>query len=278
MPDPDPKSPEVIEAVQAEIVDAPEEVEAAEDVAPIIVDVIDVDVPVASEKETPTPREAAPKASIPAPPSLDTRALVPQDSLKRYLAEIQRYAILDREEEHEIAVRYVETGDVDAAFRLLTSNLRLVVMIAREYQRSMRNLLDLIQEGNIGLMEALKRYDPYRGVRFPSYAAWWIRAYMIRYLINNYRMVKIGTTQAQRKLFFKLNQEKEQLERMGISPGPKLLAERLSVKESEVIEMDQRMSSPDASVDAPVGGEEGGTTMLGVLESSGVPVDELVAN
>ena len=123
-------------------------------------------------------------------------------------------------------------------------------MIAREYQRATRNLLDLIQEGNIGLMEAVKKFDPYRGIRFPSYAVWWIRAYIIRYLMNNWRMVKLGTTQAQRKLFFNLQKEKERLEAEGIVPGPKLIAQRLDVKESEVIEMEQRLSSRDLSVDA----------------------------
>src|SRR5262249_23736423 len=112
-------------------------------------------------------------------------ALVPSDTLQRYLAEIRRYPLLSREEEHKLAVEYKEQGSVQAAYKLVTANLRLVVMIAREYQRAFRNLLDLIQEGNIGLMEAVKNFDPYRGVRFPSYAVWWIRAYIIRYLIND---------------------------------------------------------------------------------------------
>jgi RNA polymerase sigma-32 factor len=121
-----------------------------------------------------------------------------------------------------------------------------------------------VQEGNIGLMEAVKRFDPYRGVRFPSYAVWWIRAYIIRYLINNWRMVKVGTTQAQRKLFFNLQKEKERLERQGIFPEPRLIAERLDVKEREVIEMEQRLSSRDLSVDAPSRQDED-ATLLDVL-------------
>ena len=140
-------------------------------------------------------------------------ALIALDPLQRYLQEIRRYSLLTREEEHELAVRYQTNHDVEAAYRLVTGNLRLVVMIAREYQRSFRTLLDLVQEGNIGLMEAVKNFDPYRGVRFPSYAVWWIRAYIIRYVINNWRMVKLGTTQAQRKLFFNLQKEKDRLER-----------------------------------------------------------------
>jgi len=164
-----------------------------------------------------------------------------------YLQEIRRYALLTREEEHALAVRYQTDHDVEAAYKLVTGNLRLVVMIAREYQRSFRTLLDLVQEGNIGLMEAMKNFDPYRGVRFPSYAVWWIRAYIIRYVINNWRMVKLGTTQAQRKLFFNLQKEKDRLEREGFVAGPKLLADRLGVKEKEIIEMQQRLGASDLS-------------------------------
>ncbi|HER20384.1 MAG TPA: sigma-70 family RNA polymerase sigma factor, partial [Chromatiales bacterium] len=191
-------------------------------------------------------------------------SLVRFDPLQRYMAEARRYPLLSREEEKDLAIRFVQAGDVDAAYRLVTANLRLVVMVAREYAKASRNLLDLVQEGNIGLMEAVKRFDPYRGVRFPSYAVWWIRAYIIRYLINNWRMVKVGTTQAQRKLFFNLQKEKERLERQGIFPEPRLIAERLDVKEREVIEMDQRLSSRDLSVDAPSRQDED-ATLLDVL-------------
>ena len=173
------------------------------------------------------------------------KALVAFDPLQRYLAEIRRFALLSREEEHRLAVEYKEYGNVEAAYKLVTANLRLVVMIAREYQKAFKNLLDLIQEGNMGLMEAVKNFDPYRGVRFPSYAVWWIRAYMIRYIMNDWRMVKIGTTQAQRKLFFNLQKEKEKIEAEGLDPGPKLLAQRLNVKEDEVVEMEQRLGSRD---------------------------------
>jgi RNA polymerase sigma-32 factor len=193
-----------------------------------------------------------------------SKNLVPVDPLQRFLTEIRRYPLLSREEEHRLAVEYKEYGKVDAAYKLVTSNLRLVVMIAREYQRAFRNLLDLIQEGNIGLMEAVKNFDPYRGIRFPSYAVWWIRAYMIRYIVNNWRMVKIGTTQAQRKLFFNLQKEKEKLEAEGFTSGPKLLAQRLDVKEGEVVEMEQRLANRDLSTDIPVG-EDGEATLLSFL-------------
>lgn len=189
------------------------------------------------------------------------KALVPYDPLQRYLVEIRRYPLLSREEEHRLAVQYKEYGDIEAAYKLVTSNLRLVVMIAREYQRAFKNLLDLIQEGNMGLMEAVKNFDPYRGVRFPSYAVWWIRAYIIRYIMNDWRMVKIGTTQAQRKLFFNLQKEKEKIEAEGLSPGPKLLAQRLNVKEDEVVEMEQRLASRDLSTDIPIGNDEEATLL-----------------
>ncbi len=204
-------------------------------------------------------------------------SLVPFDPLQRYMAEARRYPLLSREEERELAIRLVEQGDVDAAYRLVTANLRLVVMVAREYAKASRNLLDLVQEGNIGLMEAVKRFDPYRGVRFPSYAVWWIRAYIIRYLINNWRMVKVGTTQAQRKLFFNLQKEKERLEREGIFPEPRLIAERLDVKEREVIEMDQRLSARDLSVDAPSRQDED-ATLLDVLPSRSSDTEGQVAD
>jgi RNA polymerase sigma-32 factor len=201
------------------------------------------------------------------------KGLVPYDPLRRYLTEIRRYPLLNREEEHRLAVEFKEFGNIEAAYRLVTSNLRLVVMIAREYQRAFSNLLDLIQEGNIGLMEAVKNFDPYRGVRFPSYAVWWIRAYIIRYVMNNWRMVKIGTTQAQRKLFFNLQKEKKRLETEGFMPGPKLLAQRLDVKEGEVVEMEQRLANRDLSTDAPIG-DDGERTLLSLFADNKLTPEE----
>jgi RNA polymerase sigma-32 factor len=177
---------------------------------------------------------------------------------------VRRHPLLDADEEHQLAVRWHENEDRDAGRQLVTAHLRLVISIARRYERAFQNLLDLVQEGNIGLLEALKNFDPYRGVRFPTYAVWWIRAYVIRYVMNNWRQVKIGTTQAQRKLFFNLQKEKDRLEREGFAPDPKLIADRLAVKPSEVIEMDQRLSGRDVSVDAPVG-DRGESTMLDFL-------------
>jgi len=191
-------------------------------------------------------------AGVLAPESHASGELVRYDPLESYLSEIRHIPILNKEQEKELSIRFKEQGDKVAGYKLVVSNLRLVVMIAREYQKNLNNLLDLIQEGNVGLLEAVKHYDPYREIRFSSYAVYWIRAYMLRYLINNVRLVKVGTTQSQRKLFFNLQKEKDRLESEGFIPEAKLLADRLHVKESEVIEMEQRLALPDLSVDAPV--------------------------
>ena len=172
------------------------------------------------------------------------------DPVSAYYQTIRHYPVLTRDEEKELALKYLETEDIDAAYNLVTSNLKLVIKIALEYRRLWREVVDLIQEGNVGLMQAVKKYDPYRGVRFSSYAAWWIRAYIIRYIMNNTRMVKVGTTQAQRTLYFQLGKERERLRRMGIEPDSKAIAESLNVKESEVEEMTMRLSTGDLSLEA----------------------------
>ena len=175
------------------------------------------------------------------------------DPLRRYLWEINQYKLLTPEEEKELAIRYYETQDQEAAYRLITSNLRLVVKIALDFQRYwMQNLLDLIQEGNIGLMQAIKKFDPYRETKLSYYASYWIKAYILRFIMDNWKLVKIGTTQTQRKLFFNLNKEKERLSYLGFEPTPKLLAQTLDVKREEVMEMDQRLRSWDLSLEAPV--------------------------
>jgi RNA polymerase sigma-32 factor len=180
-------------------------------------------------------------------------ALVKYDPLQRYLQEVGQYHLLSREEERELAIRVKEHGDPDAAYRLVTSNLRLVVKIALEFQRVwMQNLLDLIQEGNIGLMQAVQKFDPYKGVKFSYYASFWIKAYILKFIMDNWRLVKIGTTQAQRKLFFRLKKEKQRLMSEGFDPKPKLLSERLGVTEREVTDMDQRLDRWEVSLDAPI--------------------------
>ena len=184
---------------------------------------------------------------------LSDKALVKFDPLQRYLTEISNYRLLSREEERELGIRVREHGDKDAAYKLVTSNLRLVVKIALEFQRVwMQNLLDLIQEGNIGLMQAVKKFDPYKNVKFSYYASFWIKAYILKFIMDNWRLVKIGTTQGQRKLFFKLKKEKQKLIDDGFDPKPKLLSERLGVSEREIIDMDQRLDGWDVSLDAPL--------------------------
>ncbi len=204
------------------------------------------------------------------------RALARMDGLQLYMQEVQRHPLLTSDEEHRLAEHYVKTGDVNAAARLVTANLRLVVKLAFEYRRAYRNIMDLIQEGNIGLMQAVKRYDPYRGVKLSSYAAWWIRAYILRFILNNWRLVKLGTTQAQRKLFFNLNKEKARLAAMGIEPTHAEVALRLNVDEKDVIEMDRRLASGDASLDVSVGDSEGRqTTRMDLLPAMTPGPDQL---
>ncbi len=181
------------------------------------------------------------------------KSLVKYDPFQRYLMEISKHKLLSRDREYELAVKIFEQDDRDAAYEMVTSNLRLVVKIALEFQRMwMQNLLDLIQEGNIGLMQAVRKFDPYKNVKFSYYASFWIKAYILKFIMDNWRLVKIGTTQGQRKLFFKLKKEKQNLIDQGFDPKPKLLSERLGVTEKEVVDMDQRLDGWDVSLDAPL--------------------------
>lgn len=209
----------------------------------------------------------------------DNIGLTRYDPLQAYMRDVQRYVLLSAEDQQKLAVRFVETGDVDAAAQLVTSNLRLVVKIAYDYRRAYRNLLDLIQEGNIGLMQAVRKYDPYKGVKLSSYAAWWIRAYMLRFILNNWRMVKLGTTQAQRKLFYNLNKERARLTAMGIEPTVEEIAKNLSVNQEEVVNMDRRLTAGEVSLDAPVRESNDGHSMARVdlLPSESLRMDELLA-
>ncbi len=179
------------------------------------------------------------------------------DPMAAYLREVQRHPLLTPEQTHELAAKFVETQDPRIAAQLVTANLRLVVKIAYEYRRAYKNIMDLVQEGNIGLMQAVKRYDPYRGVKLSSYAAWWIRAYILRFILNNWRLVKLGTTQAQRKLFFNLRKKRAELAAMGVDPTNAEIAKSLNVPESDVAEMDVRLAQSEKSLDAPVGDADG---------------------
>jgi len=202
---------------------------------------------------------------------------VSHTGLQRYLQEISQFPLLSREETEELAIRYRETDDAEAAYKLVSSNLRLVVKVAMDFQKYwMQNFLDLIQEGNVGLVQAAKKFDPYREVKFSYYAAYWIRAYILKFIMDNWRMVKIGTTQAQRKLFFSLNKERKLLEAQGFKPNTKLLAERLNVKETEVIEMSQRMDNWDMSLESPVR-EDSNDEQKDFIPHGGPSVEEVVA-
>jgi RNA polymerase sigma-32 factor len=193
------------------------------------------------------------------------------DLLQAYLTEIRQHPILEREEETELATRYLETQDPDAAKRLVTSNL------AFQYHRQWSDVLDLIQEGNTGLVEALSRYDPYRGIRFSSYAQYWIRAMILRYLMDNYRMVRLGSTRHGRKLFFQLNKEKKRLESMGITPSARALSEALDIPEQEIVNVDQHMRAPAMSLHAPARGEEGRSLSEVIPDGVSISPDEAAA-
>jgi RNA polymerase sigma-32 factor len=192
-----------------------------------------------------------------------------RDLLQAYLSEIRKHPLLSTEEERELAIRYNEEDDREAAERLVTANLRLVVKLAFQYHRQWANVLDLVQEGNVGLVHALSRYDPYRGIRFSSYAQYWIRAMILRFLMDNYRMVRLGSTRAGRQLFFQLQKERERLVREGLRPTTKLLAERLEVSEREVIAVDQHLRAPAASLHAPLGGEDSGRALADIVPDDG---------
>jgi RNA polymerase sigma-32 factor len=204
----------------------------------------------------------------------EDRALVPYDPLQFYLMEIKRYNLLTKEEEVELATKVKEHNDKDAAYRLVTSNLRLVVKIAMDFHRYWtKSLLDLIQEGNVGLLQAVKKFDPYRGIKFSYYSSFWIKAYMLKFIMENWKLVKIGTTQTQRKLFFNLAKERDKLIAQGFYPEPRLLAERLDVKEEDIEEMTQRLGSGDVSLNAPIG-DGGKEEYSSFLPDKTIDVDE----
>jgi len=215
---------------------------------------------------------------LPVPDEDEAAGLVRYDPARAYIQQIRRYPLLTPDEEHDVATRYVRTRDPRLARRLVTSNLRLVVKIAHEYSRVHQNLMDLVQEGNIGLIQAVEKFDPERGVKLSTYSSWWIRAYILKYLLNSWRLVKVGTTQAQRKLFFNLHKQQELLRERGIVPTPQLLAEALDVSEREVSEMQKRMAASDLSLSTPLRSEEDDGRTIGDLMSDhqGIP-DEVVA-
>lgn len=212
--------------------------------------------------EIPTATPMALDESLPAmvetlPVVKSSTALKVQDPLTIYLKEISRYKLLTIEEEKELTAELLRTGDIEVAKKLVLANLRLVVKIALEYQSAYKNIMDLIQEGNIGLMKAVSKYDPEKGAKLSYYASWWIRSYILKFILDNFRLVKIGTTQEQKKLFYNLMREKQRLMNMRIAPDAKSLSETLGVSEKAVIEMDQRLGSSgqEVSLDRPLDGE-----------------------
>jgi RNA polymerase sigma-32 factor len=197
-----------------------------------------------------------------------------RDPFKIYVHEISKHSILTKEEEAEVAERIRLCKDKDAEAKLVTSNLRLVVKIALQYSNFEPNLLDLVQEGNVGLLRAVKKYDCERGTRFSTYASFWIRAYMLKYIMDTRSLVKIGTKDTQRKLFFSLNKERERLERLGTTPSSKLLAENLDVSAADIEDMEMRLCNNDVSLEEPR--HEDGESLMDTI-SSGEDIEEKVA-
>lgn len=205
----------------------------------------------------------------------EEKASVPFDPLKKYLSEISRHAVLSREEELEIAEKAHRFKDREASHKLVTSNLRLVVKIALEYYNTYLNILDLIQEGNVGLVHAVKKYNPYKGTRFSTYSSFWIRAYILKYIMDSWSIVKVGTTQSQRRLFYRLKKEKKKLEAIGVFPAPQILADTLDVKVTEVEDMEKRLSYTDISLEHPIY-DEGEETFMDMIKADD-NIEEVVA-
>jgi RNA polymerase sigma-32 factor len=198
---------------------------------------------------------------------MEDSGLVPVDPVTRYLAEIRKYPLLTKEQEKQIATKYYETKDPTLAEILVTSNLRFVVKIATEYAKFGAKLIDLIQEGNVGLMHGVREFNPFKEVRLITYAVWWIRGYIQDYLMRQYSMVRIGTTATQRKLFYQLQKEREKLERLGFQPGIAQLSGRLNIPKDEVEEMAKRVFGRDVSMSQPVGDNDSDMTLGQLIES-----------
>ena len=201
------------------------------------------------------------------------------DPLTTYAREISRYKLLSVEEEEALLKELQDTGDIEVAKKLVLANLRLVVKIALEYRSAWQNVMDLIQEGNIGLMKAVSKYDASKGAKLSYYASWWIRSYILKFILDNFRLVKIGTTNEQKKLFFNLMKEKERLTALGFNPDTKMISENLGVSQKAVEVMDRRLShgATELSLEAKV--EENGASLADVLaDTSEPPIDDRLAD
>ena len=194
----------------------------------------------------------------------DERLPAKLDSLKAYLALLLKFPLLSLEEEREITRLVYEDHDPCSAERLALSNLKLVVKISMGYNNMYHDILDLIQEGNVGLLHAIKKYNPYKGTKFSTYAQFWIRAYMMKFIMDTWSIVKLGTTQGQRKLFYRLNKERRRLEQLGLYPATRIIAQNLQVKEEEVKEMETGLAFNDVYLESPVS-DEGSDTMMDLL-------------
>lgn len=234
-------------------------------------DSLDAEPELALEEDHDAPLPAPSLPRLPSPTGT-------RDSLHLYLREVSRFPMLQPEEEHELALRVRDHNDPDAAFRLVSSHLRLVVRIAMDFQRRwMQNVLDLVQEGNVGLMRAVNKFDPDKGIKFSYYASFWIKAYILKFIMDNWRMVKIGTTQVQRKLFYNLNRERQKLIAQGYDPDAAMLSEHLGVTEDQINEMDQRLASTDLSLNVQVGEDSGGATRMDFLPALGPGIEDSLA-
>lgn len=244
---------------------------------PMNVDSVAADSDPAEGSDLSTPRDSRRKKRLPVPVTGGSSGVSSEDPVTTYLAEIRKYPLISRQQEYDLAVRYRETGDSKAAEELVTANLRFVVKIATEYSKFGAKLIDLIQEGNVGLMHAVREFNPYKGVRLITYAVWWIRGYIQEYLMRQYSMVRIGTTQNQRKLFYRLQKEKVRLDSLGQDPTVPLLSSRLGVSEEEVRQMSQRLSGRDVSLNQPLDFESSASLLD--MEASHEPgVDEQLGN
>ena len=206
-----------------------------------------------------------------------SQAVISVDPLSKYLQEVSQYPFLTLEEEQKLAKDWHEHGDVEAARKLVVAHLRLVVKIAMEYRKAYYNALDLIQEGNVGLMHAVKKYDPGKGARFSYYAAWWIRSFILKYILENFRLIKIGTTKEQKKLFYNLMREKQKMENLGFKADKHLLAQKLQVSEEAIDEMTQRLTQPEYALEAPVGSNTE-AILSDFIPLDQEPVDEQIAH
>lgn len=204
------------------------------------------------------------------------RSLAVVDPLTRYLREVEKYPFVTPEEELQLAEDYRKKGDIEAARKLVCAHLRLVVKIAMEYRKAYYNILDLIQEGNVGLMQAVKKFDPEKGARFSYYASWWVRSYILKYILDNFRLIKIGTTKDQKKLFYNLMREKQKIEALGIKADHKLLSTQLQVSEKAIDEMTERLSHGEYALDGPVSAN-GEALLKDFIATDNQPADDQIA-